>query len=196
MPEPAGGTAAAVGRPPHVVLVGMMGVGKTTVGRKVAAALNRGFVDGDQELEGRSGRSVADWFSADGEIAFRHAEAEVLASLLDRPAPSVIATGGGVVGLDRNRCRLSADDTVVVWLSAEPDFLLHRARQKPGRPLLVGDDPLGVINRLAEQREPWYREVADIVIDVAPVYRQAAKPKRTLAELVLERLAPYGILVP
>lgn len=196
MPEPAGRLTVAAKRSPHVVLVGMMGVGKTTVGRKVAAALNRSFVDGDHELEGRTGRSVADWFAVEGEAAFRDAEADVLASLLDRPAPSVVATGGGVVGLEDNRLRLSADDTVVVWLSAPPDFLLHRAKQKPGRPLLAGDDPLGIITHLAEQREPWYRDIADITIDVAPIYWQEAKPKRTLAELVLERLARYGILVP
>ncbi len=179
-----------------MVLVGMMGVGKTTVGRRVSASLHRAFVDGDHELEGRSGRSVADWFAHDGEAAFREAEAEVLASLLDRPAPSVIATGGGVVVAERTRRRLAAADALVVWLRAEPVFLLHRAEQKPGRPLLAGDDPLGVITRLAHERAPWYQEVADIVIDVEPVYRREAKPKRTLAQLVLERLAPYGILVP
>lgn len=173
-----------------------MGVGKTTVGRKLAASLKRPFVDGDHELEGRSGRSVAEWFSSTGEAAFREAEADVLASLLDRPAPSVVATGGGAVTVARTRARLAAADAVVVWLAAEPAFLLRRAKQKPGRPLLSGDDPLGVLTRLCAERNAWYREVADIVIDVAPVYRTEAKPKRTLAELILDRVAPYGILVP
>jgi shikimate kinase len=174
----------------------MMGVGKTTVGRKVAAKLKRAFVDGDHELEGRSGRSIADWFAHDGEPAFREAEGEVLADLLGRPAPSVIATGGGIVTLDRTRKRLAEPDALVVWLAAEPSFLFTRAKQKPGRPLLAGPDPLGTITRLAQEREPWYREVADETIDVQPVYRTQDKPKTSLAELVLERLAAHGILVP
>ena len=174
----------------------MMGVGKTTVGRRVAAKLKRSFADVDEELEGRSGRTIGAWFADDGEDAFRAAEADVLRSLLDRPAPSVIAGGGGVVCLDGNRERLAAQDALVVWLRADPAFLLHRARQRPARPLLAVDDPLAVLTDLARQRQPWYEQVADITVDVEPVYRSEEKPKRTLAELVLERLAPYGILVP
>ncbi len=191
------GRIAADGeRPPHVVLVGMMGVGKTTVGRRVAAGLHRAFVDGDHELEGRSGRSVARWFAEDGEAGFRAAEAEVLADLLDRPAPSVVATGGGVVTVEASRIRLSRPDALVVWLRAEPAFLLSRAKQRPGRPLLAGDDPLGALTRLCAERAPWYEQVADLTIDVAPVYAAGAKPKRRLADLVLDQLAGRGILAP
>lgn len=174
----------------HVVLVGLMGSGKTTVGRRVAKALGREFVDADHELVARSGRSIADWFADHGESAFRAAESDVLADLLSRRESLVIATGGGVVCSEANRHRLGAADSTVVWLRATPEMLARRVAQKgpkPERPLLA-DDPLKVLRELAEQRDPWYAEVADLVVDVDPVHQSGEHPKRRLAALVVEKL--------
>ncbi len=180
-----------------MVLVGMMAVGKTTVGNKVAKLLGRPFHDADDELVRRTGRTVAEWFTAEGEEGFRAVEAEVLAALLDDPVPSVVALGGGAVTVASNRARLrDPDRAVVVWLEADAAFLAARAKRKSHRPLLAEGDPLATLTRLCTQREPWYREVADVVLPVAPVYRDADKPKRDLARMVVDAVAAYGILVP
>ena len=102
--------------PRHVVLVGLMGSGKTTVGKKVAKLLGVRFVDADVELEARTGRSVADWFAAEGEAGFRRAEADLLTSLLEDAEPSVIGAGGGVVVQADNRRRLKGTGATVVYL--------------------------------------------------------------------------------
>ncbi len=161
----------------HVVLVGLMGVGKTTVGRRVARGLGRPFVDADEALEARCGRTVREVFELEGEAAFRALEADVLAELLALDEPQVIAAGGGVVTASGNRARLRADDACVVWLHGAPAFLASRATQKDSRPLLDGDDPVGALTRLAAEREPWYQEVVDVAIDVQPTYEGHAKPK-------------------
>jgi shikimate kinase len=168
-----------------------MGSGKTTVGRRLARKLERPFVDADEEIEATSGRSIADWFAESGEAAFRKAESEVLANLLDRPDPLVVATGGGVVVAAENRARLTADGVTVVWLQATPGLLAHRVSQKPPRPHrpLLAEDPLAVLTRLATERDPWYAEVADLVVDIDPVHRAGDKPKKQLARLVLDALA-------
>lgn len=176
---------------PHVVLVGLMGSGKTTVGRKLARLVGRRFVDADVELEARSGRTVAEWFT-EGEDAFRAAEAELLASLLDEADPLVIGAGGGVVVPPANRARLAADDVAVVYLHGEPAFLASRAQAKPHRPLLAGTDPSEVFERLHAQRDPWYREVADAVVQVRPAHEAGEKPKWRLAEQVAEVLVELG----
>ncbi len=174
----------------HVVLVGLMGAGKTTVGRRVAQRLDVPFVDADAALEERTGRTIADWFAQHGEAAFRDAEADVLTSLLSEPQRTVIATGGGVVERAENRTLLCAPDVRVVWLRGTPGLLARRATQKgpkPHRPLLA-DDPLATLTRLDGQRGPLYAEVADVVVDIDPVHDGDPKPKRRLAELVLEAL--------
>jgi shikimate kinase len=168
----------------HVVLIGLMGVGKTTVGKKVAKQLGRPFVDADVELHRRTGRTVAEWF-ADGEPAFRRAEAAVLSEVLDTEEPTVLAAGGGVVVTDSNRRLLSRPDVSVVWLQADPAFLAGRIVQKAHRPLL-GHDPLGTLTDLLAEREGWYREVADAVVEVAPAHARSSHPKRTLAEQVAD----------
>jgi len=174
----------ASGRSRHLVLVGLMGAGKTTIGRRVAALLDRPFVDADDELAERSGRSVREWFEEDGEPIFRKAEAELLHTLLDAAEPVVVATGGGVVIAEENRRRLTADDVTVVWLHGEPAFLASRTKPKEHRPLLA-DDPRETLQRLFAEREHWYREVADIVIDVQPAFLTESKPKDRLAEEVV-----------
>ncbi len=168
--------AETLGRGPgHVVLVGMMGSGKTTVGRRIAKRLGRPFLDGDLELESRTGRSVRDWFEAEGEDGFRRAESELLAALLAEPEPSVIAAGGGVVVRPENRLALRAP--FVVWLDGDPAFLASRVAQKEHRPL-IDDDVAGTIERLHAERDGWYRDVADEVVAITrsatPVHRDLA----------------------
>lgn len=185
--------ARAPSGPPHVVLVGLMGSGKTTVGKKVARLLGRRFLDGDVELEARTGRSVAAWFDREGEEGFRAAEARLLTDLLAEPDPLVIGTGGGVVVTEVNRQRLSGDDTVAVYLHAEPAFLASRARAKPHRPLLTGD-PADVLAEMYARRDAWYREVAAAVVEVRPAHEEGDKPKWRLAELVVEAVVALGIV--
>ena len=185
----AGASAAEPRR--HIVLVGLMGSGKTTVGKKLARLIGRHFVDADVELEARSGRSVADWFT-DGEDGFRTAEADLLSALLAEPAPLVIGAGGGVVVLPEIRARLRGTGVAVVYLHGTPAFLASRAQAKPHRPLLADADPVEVFERLYRERDGWYREVADVVIEVRPAYDAGEKPKWRLAEQVAEALVLIG----
>ena len=150
--------------PGHLVLVGMMGSGKTSVGRRLAARLGRPFLDSDDEVEARTGRTVREIFEAEGEAAFRAQESRALADALDRREPVVVAAAGGVV-LDRaNRERLRGAGTVI-WLDARPEHLAPRAARGHHRPLL-GDDPLAALRRLDAERRPLYAEVADHVVPV------------------------------
>ncbi|NLV54693.1 MAG: shikimate kinase [Acidimicrobiales bacterium] len=183
-----------VRHPPPVALVGMMGSGKSTVGRRLAKRLGRPFVDADDELVRRSGLTVRDWFEREGEDGFRRAEADLLADLLAAPGPSVVATGGGVVTRPANRAAL-VERATVVWLRAGAPYLVSRVEQSTGRPL-IDDDPAAVVGRLVEERAPLYAEVADLVVDVEPFHSAHEKPKRELAvklaELVLDHEARTG----
>jgi shikimate kinase len=150
-----------------------MGSGKTTVGRRLASELERPFVDADEVLEERSGRTIAEIFATDGEEAFRDLEAQVLQDLLDRDDAPVIASGGGVVVREGNRRALTErDDVLVVWLTASPGFLASRveqAAQQARRPLLAGEpSPQAVLERLSAERGPLYEEVADLEVVVQP----------------------------
>jgi len=161
----------------------MMGVGKTTVGKRAAKLLGRPFVDADAELERRSGRTVADWFATAGESGFRRAESDLLTDLLGRPEALLVAAGGGVVVQGRNRDRLQRPDVFVVWLRADPEFLATRVARKAHRPL-IAEDTVGTLSRLAAERSPWYADVADVVIEVGPVHASEERPKAALAEQV------------
>lgn len=149
----------------HLVLVGLTGSGKTTIGRLAAERLGRPFVDTDAEIEVRAGRTVRAIFAEDGEAAFRDLEADVLAECLGRHEPSVIAAAGGAVLRPENRACLRAADARVVWLCAGPAAVLERVRSGSHRPLL-DDDPEAVLARMWEMREPLYREVADAIVGV------------------------------
>jgi shikimate kinase len=153
-----------VGRGPHLVLIGMMGAGKSTVGRRLADRLNRPFHDSDAVIEADGGRTVAQIFADDGEAAFRRVETDVLRTLLDESTPAVIAAAGGTVLDAENRERMRARGTVV-WLRAEPAALVTRVRSGTHRPLL-DDDPTGTLTRLAAERADLYRETAHEVVDV------------------------------
>ena len=149
----------------HLVLVGMMGVGKSTVGRMVAAELDRPLFDSDEMIEERTGRTVREIWSTDGEAAFRALETDTLVEALAEPEPSVIAAAGGVVLSDRNREALQSADAQVVWLMAEVDVLVDRVRNGAHRPLL-DDDPEATLRLLYAVRAPLYQEVADAVVSV------------------------------
>ena len=153
--------------PRHVVLVGMMATGKTSVGRLVADALARPLFDSDAQIEARAGRTVREIWHTDGEPAFRVLEAEVLAEALDSPTPAVIAAAGGVVLADGNRARLRESDAFVVWMRARPGTLLDRLERADDthRPLLDAD-PEGTLERMHDVRTSLYAEVADAIIDV------------------------------
>ncbi|MEW6163934.1 MAG: shikimate kinase [Pseudomonadota bacterium] len=147
----------------NVYLVGMMGAGKTTVGRRLAKHLGWQFVDLDQNIEMLTGVSVATIFEIEGEPGFRLRESQAL-SLVAAAQHQIIATGGGVVLSPQNRARLAASGAVV-YLHAAPDLLYARTRHDRGRPLLQVTDPLGRIASLVERRDPLYREVADIIVE-------------------------------
>ena len=147
----------------HLVLVGMMGVGKSTVGRIVASELGRPLFDSDDMIEERTGRTVREIWSSDGEPVFRALETDTLLDALAATEPSVIAAAGGVVLSEANRDALAASDAHVVWLHADIDVLIDRVRNGAHRPLL-DDDPDGVLRRLYAERAPLYQEVADAIV--------------------------------
>lgn len=149
----------------HLVLIGMMGVGKSTVGRMVAAELDRPLYDSDEMIEERTGRTVREIWSTDGETAFRALETDTLLEALAEPEQSVIAAAGGVVLSDRNRAALQGADAHVVWLVADVEVLVDRVRSGVHRPLL-DDDPEGTLRRMFIDRAPLYQEVADAIVSV------------------------------
>lgn len=156
----------------HVVLIGLMGTGKTSVGRRVAMCLGRTFLDSDAQVEAGTGRTVREIFESDGEAAFRVLEAEALAEALARPEPAVIAAAGGVVLDPANRQRLRTLATAV-WLRADPSLLNSRITSGDHRPLL-DDDPLTMLQRMHEERSSLYDEVAEgRVVDVGSSIEEA-----------------------
>lgn len=165
-------------RPRTLVLVGLMGSGKTSVGRKLARKLGMVFVDADEEVEKAAGCSVEDIFRLYGEAAFRDGEERVVARLLEGP-PIVLATGGGAFMNPRTRERIKAAGTSI-WLRADLDLLVHRTR-RGGRPLLANGDPRVTLERLMAERYPTYAE-ADIVVDTRDEETDATI-KRILAVL-------------
>jgi len=167
----------------NLYLVGMMGAGKTTIGRLIARRMKMRFVDGDHEIERRCGVKVPLIFEIEGEPGFRAREAQVLAELTALEG-IVLATGGGAVLAEDNRRRLAARGTVV-YLCARPEDLYERVRQDRNRPLLATPDPLGRLRELYAERDPLYRAVADLVIDTGRQSVQALA--RGLVEQLAER---------
>nr|WP_300544632.1 shikimate kinase [Maricaulis sp.] len=153
-----------------LVLIGLMGVGKTTVGRRLARALGLDFRDADEEVERAAGRSVSEIFDDFGEAAFREGERKVIARLLDQP-PMVLALGGGAFIDPETRAEVKARATSI-WLQADIDTLVNRVSRRDTRPLLRGNDPRGVLERLLETRTPAYAE-ADIHVDASAGSHQA-----------------------
>jgi shikimate kinase len=144
-----------------VVLVGMMGAGKTSIGRRLAAVLRLPFVDADMEIEKAANLTVPEIFAQYGEAHFREGEQRVMARLLAN-GPAVLATGGGAYMSEQTRqsCR---EHGVTIWLKADVPVLLERVRKKGNRPLLSGPDPEGALRRLLTEREKIYA-LADLSI--------------------------------
>jgi len=165
-----------------VVLVGMMGAGKTAIGKHVAQVLGVPFRDSDEAIVAAAQMSVAEIFERDGEAFFRDREAEVIARLL-HGTPAILSVGGGAFLRADTRQRIH-DDGVSVWLRADLDLLWSRVRAKNTRPLLQTDDPLGTLSRLLDARTPYYAQ-ADLVADAVRTYSIA-----DMAQSVLRALSP------
>jgi shikimate kinase len=152
---------SALGRR-SIVLVGMMGAGKSTIGRRLGARLRLPFLDADIEIEAaHAGVTIPEIFATHGEPYFRDGEARVIARLLDS-GPAVIATGGGAFMREETRKRI-ADKAVSIWLKADLDVIMKRVKRRADRPLLQTEDPAATVARLLEVREPIYQS-ADLTI--------------------------------
>jgi shikimate kinase len=143
------------------VLVGMMGAGKSTIGRRLAARLRLPFMDADTEIEAAAGMTIPEIFEAHGEKHFRDGEARVIARLLES-GPGVLATGGGSFMREETRRRIG-DKAVSIWLKADTDVIMKRVKRRTDRPLLQTVDPAATVNRLLAEREPVYG-CADITV--------------------------------
>jgi len=139
-----------------IVLVGMMGAGKSSIGRRLASRLEVSFIDADTEIEEAAGMSIPDIFASHGEAEFRAGEARVIARLLDG-GPQVLATGGGVFMNAETRALIAAKG-ISVWLKAEFEVLMRRIKRRHDRPLLKTDDPGATLRELMEARYPIYAE--------------------------------------
>ncbi len=144
-----------------IVLIGMMGAGKSTIGRRMAARLRLPFIDADTEIETAAGMSIPDIFETHGEPHFRDGEARVIARLLEG-GPAVVATGGGAFMREETRSRIR-DKAVSIWLKADAEIIMKRVRRRSDRPLLQNADPEGTVSRLLGEREPVYG-TADLII--------------------------------
>lgn len=160
----------------HIVLIGMMGSGKTTIGRALAERLGYGFVDSDEVIQSRTGRTVREIFSTEGERAFRILETQALLDALDWPEPLVVAAAGGVVLAEENRRVLRERAARIVWLTAPVEVLAVRAETGGHRPLL-DENVAETMARLYAEREPLYRELARQVV---------ASDDRPVADIVTE----------
>src|SRR5215831_20283387 len=159
-PSPEAEIRAALGTR-LVVMVGMMGAGKSTIGRRLAARLHLPFVDADTEIEAAAGMTIPEIFELHGEPHFRDGEARVIARLLDS-GPAVLATGGGSFMREETRRRI-AEKAVSVWLKADSDIIMRRVKRRADRPLLQTADPAATVTRLLSEREPVYQH-ADLTI--------------------------------
>ncbi len=149
--------------PGNIYLTGLMGAGKTSVGRVLAKRFGKTFFDSDQEIERRTGVRIPVIFEIEGEAGFRRREAQVLAELT-RESNIVLATGGGAILDPTSRALLRSTGTVI-YLRAEPNDLWLRTRHDRNRPLLQGENPLRRLTELREQRDPLYRETAHLIVD-------------------------------
>ncbi len=172
-----------------IVLIGMMGVGKSSIGRRLGARLAIPFVDADTEIEKAAGMSIADIFARHGEAAFRSGEARVIARLLNA-GPQVLATGGGAVMNPATRA-LIQQRGVSIWLSAEFELLLRRiSKRKAERPMLQTADPATTLRELLAEREPIYAQ-ADLTVASRDV------PHDAVVAEIMQRLADFlGVVLP
>jgi shikimate kinase len=163
-----------------IALIGLMGAGKSTVGRRLAKRLGLPFADADAEIEAAAGLTITEIFERYGEAHFREGERRVLARLIEGPA-RVIATGGGAFMNDETRA-LILERCIAVWLDAEVETLAERVGRRDHRPLLKGEDPAALLHRLAAIRNPVYAE-AHLTI------RSGALPHEATVDRIVEALA-------
>jgi shikimate kinase len=175
---------AALGRR-SIVLVGMMGAGKSSVGRRLAGRLGLTFVDADGEIEAAAGMSIAEIFSAHGEAYFRSGESRVIARLLEG-GPQVMATGGGAFMNPDTRAAIRAKG-VSVWLKADYDVLLRRVKRRSDRPMLKTADPAETLKRLMAERNPVYAE-ADVTL-----HSRDAPHEAIVSEAIAALAAHFGL---
>jgi len=162
-----------------IVLVGLMGVGKTTVGRRLAKRLGVPFVDADAEIEKAAGCRIPDIFECFGETAFRDGERRVICRLLENP-PHVLATGGGAFMNAETRARIK-EAAISVWLKADIETLVNRTSRRDDRPLLKKGDPREILTNLAAERDPFYAE-ADFIVE------SSDGPHEDVVEAIIEAL--------
>ncbi len=165
-----------------LVLVGLMGAGKSAIGRRIAAFLDMTFVDADQEIEIAAGKSIADIFTEHGEAYFRDGEEKVIERLLHQK-PSVLATGGGAFMSELTRNNIQKHG-ISLWLKADIDVLMERVGRRDHRPLLQTEDPRAVMLGLIEARHPYY-EMADITIQSRDV------PHEVIVNEIIEALMHF-----
>ena len=163
-----------------VVLIGMMGAGKTAVGREIARQLDLSFTDSDVEIEAAANQTIAEIFARDGEAFFRQKEAQVIARLLDGP-PGVLSVGGGAFLAAETRA-LIAQSGVSVWLNVPLALLWARVRRKTTRPLLRTADPRATLERMLAERAPVYA-LADLCVEVRPGDAVEATAERVISVL-------------
>jgi len=172
----------------NIFLVGMMGAGKSTIGKALARHLGREFLDSDRVLAERTGVPVATIFEIEGEAGFRRRERAVIAELA-RGDGQVVATGGGSILAEENRCAMRESGTVV-YLRARVESLWERTRHDTSRPLLATPDPRGKLQALLLEREPLYREAAHVVVDTGSQSTQAVVKRIAAALASHESSAP------
>jgi shikimate kinase len=168
-----------------VVLVGLMGAGKSCVGRRLAARLGLDFIDSDTAFEAASGCTIAEFFARHGEAAFREGERKVIARLLE-DGPKVLATGGGAFVDPETRARIKQDGCSV-WIRADLDLLVKRTTGRDHRPLLKQGDPREILARLIEARHPIYAE-ADLIVDSSD-----EAPEVTVARVLSGLAGQWGV---
>lgn len=165
-----------------IVLIGLMGAGKSAIGRRLAARLERPFVDSDSEIEAAAGCSIEDIFELHGEAVFRDLERRVMKRLLS-DGPTVLAAGGGAF-LDLETRTMIRESTVSVWLRADLEVLLARVSRRKNRPLLEGKDKRAVLKQLMAERDPIYSQ-ADIVVE------SSDDPHEVVVSKIIEALSHY-----
>lgn len=178
--------------PRTLVLVGLMGAGKSSIGRRLAQRLGLPFVDADSEIEAAAGMTIEEIFQRHGEASFRDGERRVIARLLDNPI-QVLATGGGAFMDPQTRALVRAR-AISLWLRADLEVLVARVGRRTSRPLLKGGEPRAVLERLIAERYPVYAE-ADIIVDTVDGPPEATL-ERVLAAIAAHVGAPVARAAP
>jgi len=168
---------------PGVILIGLMGSGKSSIGRRLAAHLNLPLIDLDDAIVAKAGLSIPEIFARQGESEFRSMETQALREAVAQH--TIIATGGGVVLSKKNRTLLKSNDAPVVWLKASPEFLANRIAGDTNRPLIASGDTLKKLQELSDVRNPLYEECSDFILP------RDAMEKQQAMEVIVRFLTGY-----